>query len=83
VQESNRKPWSLERQVRAIAGSMVVLSTVLGLTASPWFFAWALSVGVGLTIAGISDICFMATVLGKLPWNRPDATKQSGTMVCR
>jgi rhodanese-related sulfurtransferase len=83
VQAAKRKPWSLERQVRAMAGSMVVLSTVLGLTVSPWFFAWALFVGAGLTFAGVSDICLMATLLGKLPWNRPDDGNQSGTMVCR
>ncbi len=83
VQTAKRKPWSLERQVRAIAGSMVVLSTVLGLTVSPWFFGWALFVGAGLTFAGVFDICLMATLLGKLPWNRPDALKQSGTVVGR
>lgn len=83
AEESERKPWSLERQVRTAAGSMVVLSTVLGLTVSPWFFAWTLFVGVGLTFAGLSDICLMATVLGKLPWNRPDTAKQSEVMVGR
>jgi hypothetical protein len=82
VQAAKRKPWSLERQVRAMAGSMVVLSTVVGLTVSPWFFAWALFVGAGLTFAGVSDICLMATLLGKLPWNRPHDRNQSGTMVC-
>lgn len=79
---AEHKPWSLERQVRTIAGSMVVLSTILGLTVSPWFFAWALFVGAGLVFAGVSDICLMATLLGKLPWNRPDSASQGG-MVCR
>ncbi|MFN3323972.1 MAG: rhodanese-like domain-containing protein [Bryobacteraceae bacterium] len=70
VRVAERRPWSLERQVRAIAGSMVLISTVLGLTVSPWFFAWTLFVGAGLTFAGVTDICLMATLLGKLPWNR-------------
>ena len=64
------KPWSMERQVRTIAGSMVLLFTALGLLVSPWFFALTLFVGAGLVFAGVTDICLMATALGKLPWNR-------------
>jgi rhodanese-related sulfurtransferase len=63
--------WSLERQVRAIAGSLVVITAVLGLTVSRWFFAGTIFVGAGLTFAGISNICMMATLLGKMPWNKP------------
>ena len=63
--------WSLERQVRAIAGSLVVITAVLGLTVSRWFFAGTIFVGAGLTFAGISNICLMATLLGKMPWNKP------------
>ncbi len=68
-----KKPWSLERQVRAIAGSLVLISSLLGLTVSIWFFALTLFVGAGLTFAGISDVCLMATALGKMPWNRQSA----------
>ena len=64
------KPWSLERQVRAIAGSMVLLFTLLGLVVSPWFLGLTLLVGAGLLFAGVTDVCLMATALGKLPWNR-------------
>jgi rhodanese-related sulfurtransferase len=67
------KVWSLERQVRAIAGSLVVITAVLGLTVSRWFFAGTIFVGAGLTFSGISNICMMATVLGKMPWNKPRA----------
>jgi rhodanese-related sulfurtransferase len=83
VQTAQRKPWSLERQVRVVAGSLVVLSAVLGLTVSPWFFAATLFVGAGLTFAGISDLCLMATMLGKLPWNRPEMSGQKESAVCR
>jgi rhodanese-related sulfurtransferase len=65
--------WSLERQVRAIAGSLVVITAVLGLVVSRWFFAGTIFVGAGLTFAGISNICMMATLLGKMPWNKPRA----------
>jgi len=67
------KVWSLERQVRAIAGSLVVITAVLGLAVSRWFFAGTIFVGAGLTFAGISNICMMATLLGKMPWNKPRA----------
>ncbi len=83
LQTAQRKPWSLERQVRVVAGSMVLLSAILGLTASPWFFAWTLFVGAGLTFAGISDMCLMATLLGKLPWNRPQINEMKESAVCR
>lgn len=73
VQE--RKPWSLERQVRAIAGSMVLLFTFLGLLVSPYFLGLTLFVGAGLLFAGVTDVCLMATALGKLPWNRASAAE--------
>lgn len=73
LQAAAHKPWALERQVRVIAGAMVALSTILALLVSPWLLVWALSVGVGLLFAGITDLCLMATVLGKMPWNRPIA----------
>jgi rhodanese-related sulfurtransferase len=83
VQSVARKLWSLERQVRVMAGGMVLVSAILGLILSPWFFGWTLFVGAGLTFAGISDICLMATALGKLPWNRPRSCDPVREEVCR
>jgi rhodanese-related sulfurtransferase len=71
VAVASRKPWSLERQVRVMAGGMVVVSGILGLVVTPWFFGWTLFVGAGLVFAGVTDVCMMASLLGKLPWNRP------------
>ena len=65
-----RRPWSMERQVRAIAGVMILISLALAQIVSPWFLVWTTGVGAGLTFAGVTDVCLMATVLGKLPWNR-------------
>lgn len=70
MEHASRSIWSLDRQVRAIAGSTVVVATILGLLLTPWFFAVTLFIGSGLTFAGITDICLMATLLGKLPWNK-------------
>jgi len=64
------KPWSLERQVRAVAGALILLSAGLGLTVSAWFFGLTFFVGGGLLIAGLTDTCLMGTLLGKMPWNQ-------------
>ncbi|OBI17244.1 sulfurtransferase [Mycobacterium sp. E2462] len=61
--------WDLERQVRLVAGS-VVLTAVLGSVAVPRLKWLAAGIGAGLTYAAISDTCAMATALSKLPYNR-------------
>lgn len=65
------KPWSMERQVRVTAGSLVLLFFGLGLLASKKFFIGTGLVGAGLAYAGLSDSCMMASVLGRMPWNHP------------
>jgi rhodanese-related sulfurtransferase len=67
----DRQPWSLERQVRIVAGSLVLLTLLLALTVSRYALFATAFVGAGLVFAGVSDICMMAILLGKLPWNRP------------
>jgi len=37
----------------------------------PGFIWLAGFVGAGLTFAGLTDICGMAALLAKMPWNRP------------
>ena len=61
--------WELERQVRLVAGS-VVLSSVLGSVALPRLKWVAAAIGGGLTYAALSNTCAMATALSKLPYNR-------------
>lgn len=61
--------WDLERQVRLVAGS-VVLSSVLGSVALPKLKWVAAAIGGGLTYAAMSNTCAMANVLAKLPYNR-------------
>lgn len=78
---SNR--WSLERQVRLIAGLMVVIGVVLSLTASSGWVYLALFVGVGLAFAGATDICGMGLLLAKMPWNKSKPARScSSTEVC-
>lgn len=66
-----RTRWSLERQVRLIAGSLMLAGLALALTVSSSFLLLCGLVGLGLTFAGLTDICPMAILLAKLPWNRP------------
>lgn len=61
---------SLERQIRIIAGSLVVIGVVLGWAVSPWFATLSAFVGAGLVFAGVTDICPMAMGLARMPWNR-------------
>jgi rhodanese-related sulfurtransferase len=62
--------WSLERQVRMVAGLLVLTSVVLSLTVYIGWIALAGFVGAGLTFAGATDICAMGLLLAKMPWNR-------------
>lgn len=64
--------WDLERQVRLVAGS-IVLSSILGSVAFPKFKWVAGAVGGGLTFAALSNTCAMGMLLAKLPYNRGTA----------
>lgn len=66
------KPWSMERQVRVAAGSIVLTFFGLGLLTSKKFFIGAALVGGALVYSGVSDTCAMASVLGRMPWNDPE-----------
>lgn len=61
---------SLERQVRIVAGSLVVVGSILGALVSPYWIGLAAFVGAGLVFAGITDSCGMGMLLARMPWNR-------------
>jgi rhodanese-related sulfurtransferase len=61
--------WDIERQVRLVAGS-IVLSSVLGSIAVPKLKWLAAAIGGGLTFAAVSNTCAMGNALSKLPYNR-------------
>lgn len=62
--------WSLERQVRLAAGLLVLLGVGLSLLVNPGWIWLSAFVGAGLTFAGLTNLCLMASLLAKLPWNR-------------
>lgn len=70
VAENRRAPLEMMRQVQIVAGSLVLVGVVLGLTVHPGFFGLSAFVGAGLTVAGVTGFCGMAKVLALAPWNR-------------
>ncbi|GGX01753.1 transporter [Streptomyces malachitofuscus] len=68
-----RSVWSMERQVRCTAGSLVLLGLVLGLLVHPAFQLLAAGVAAGLVFSALTNTCGMAVLLGRLPHNRPRA----------
>ncbi|MBL8925891.1 MAG: rhodanese-like domain-containing protein [Pseudonocardia sp.] len=61
--------WSLERQVRLVAGG-IVASSVLASVRAPRLRFVAGAVGLGLVTAAVTDTCGLARLLARLPWNR-------------
>lgn len=70
VNRGTRKMISLERQVRIVAGLLIVAGTMLAATISPWFLVIPGFVGAGLTFAGLSNTCGMGMILARMPWNK-------------
>ena len=61
--------WSMERQVRGVAGALVLGSLVGSLKWRP-LAAVAGAVGGGLLFSAVSNTCTMAKLLAKLPYNQ-------------
>jgi rhodanese-related sulfurtransferase len=64
-----KERWSLERQVRLVAGSIVLAAIVVSVWVPAARFV-AGFVGAGLTFAALSNTCAMGMLLAKLPYNR-------------
>nr|WSY56906.1 rhodanese-like domain-containing protein [Streptomyces sp. NBC_00886] len=65
--------WDLERQVRLVAGSIVVVTGIAGLFL-PGLHLIGTAVGAGLTVAALTNACVMGMLLAKLPYNRGPRT---------
>ena len=68
--ERGRRRWALERQVRLVAGGLVLGSV---LTSQLWPPAVSLAVfgGAGLVFAASTDTCARGMALTRLPYNQP------------
>ncbi|WP_018549368.1 rhodanese-like domain-containing protein [Streptomyces sp. LaPpAH-108] len=75
-----RTAWTMERQVRLTAGALVLLGLLLGLLVHPAFQLLSAAVAGGLVLSALTDTCGMATLLAKLPHNRPHPTDLTTTL---
>ncbi|MER7672514.1 rhodanese-like domain-containing protein [Kitasatospora sp. NPDC096128] len=65
-----RPAWAMDRQVRLVAGSIVLLG-LLADRARPGARWLSAAVGGGLVSSALTNSCALGTALGKLPYNRP------------
>ncbi|MEV5970477.1 rhodanese-like domain-containing protein [Streptomyces sp. NPDC051921] len=65
--------WDIERQVRLVAGSVVLVTGLVGLPV-PGVHLIGTAIGAGLTYAALSNTCAMGVLLSKLPYNRGPRT---------
>jgi len=69
--QRGRQRWSLERQVRLVAGLIVLLAVLAGIWL-PGAQYLAAAIGAGLTFAALTNTCAMGMLLSRLPYNRGD-----------
>jgi rhodanese-related sulfurtransferase len=64
-----RPRWDLERQVRLVAGALVLTGVLASTIFEPakWLAGF---VGAGLTVAALTNTCAMGMLLARLPYNR-------------
>lgn len=71
--------WAMDRQVRFLAG-LIVLAAVLVSLVAPGVQWVAAAVGSGLAFSAVTNTCAMAAVLAKLPYNRTDRCDIAGVL---
>jgi rhodanese-related sulfurtransferase len=71
--------WDMFRQVRGIAGSLVLIGALGSLLWPPLIWL-SIFVGGGLLFSAITDFCGMVKVLELLPYNRSAATDVRATL---
>lgn len=76
--ERGQARWAIERQVRLVAGTLVLTGLAIGLR-RPKARLLSAGIGTGLTVSALTDTCTMGRILSALPYNRgprnPDAAE--------
>ena len=62
--------WSLERQMRIMAGTLTLTGVVLASFVHPAWMYLSAVIGFGLAGSGITGICPMTGMFARMPWNR-------------
>lgn len=70
VVKGESKVWSLERQVRFAAGTIVLTGVLLSVFVSPYLLLISAFVGAGLMFSAATDTCAMGMALARMPWNK-------------
>lgn len=68
-----RGAWAMDRQVRMVAGSLVLVGFLGSKLISPKIGYLAGAIGAGLAFSAATDSCAMASMLKKMPWNQVEA----------
>ncbi|MGW4032607.1 rhodanese-like domain-containing protein [Streptomyces sp. NPDC004838] len=76
---ATRSSWSMERQVRITAGTLVLTGVGLSRLHPAWLLISA-GVAGGLVFSALTNTCGMAAVLAKLPHNRPERADLDRTL---
>lgn len=63
--------WPLERVLFALAGTILIIATVLAATVSPWFLLLTGFVGLNQLLYASVGFCGASLVLGKFTKARP------------
>ncbi|MEU4360386.1 rhodanese-like domain-containing protein [Promicromonospora sp. NPDC023987] len=66
--------WAMDRQVRMVAGSLVLVGFLGSTLIHPRLGYLTGAIGAGLTYSALSNSCVMAAVLSRMPWNRTSAS---------
>ncbi|WP_026551231.1 rhodanese-like domain-containing protein [Arthrobacter sp. H20] len=74
--------WDLERQVRLVAGSLVMVGLAGGKFVSPKIRMLTGVIGGGLTFSAATNTCAMGKAISAMPWNRVavDPTRESAIL---
>ena len=75
-----RARWAMERQVRLVAGGLV-LGSILASLRLPAARFLAGAVGAGLTVSALTDSCTMARFLSALPYNRGSRSRTAAEVL--
>ncbi|MDX2131281.1 MAG: rhodanese-like domain-containing protein [Planctomycetota bacterium] len=73
---------SVMRQVQLVIGVGVLGGSALAWFVDPRFVALPAFFGAGLTFAGATGTCALATLIGKMPWNRAKTGGSCSTGTC-